>query len=228
MTVRGLISKNIPTIAIVIGDSSNGLNTKNTINTLASLDGIAKTNKKPLSIIYVNNAAMPECTTTQQAEQKANKVLTNILSTVSLFLSGENEALDNQDMFGIIDQSHYTTIGVEPGLYGLTVHSKVINLPEGAIPTVGRSLTLEGHDFDTGLTLLHHKRGYVTSENAIAVSNKDNFPLHMVSCANFFNTESANLSKVDADYDNIMNNIKNSTLSGTTKSKVDEATGLIF
>ena len=213
----------------MIGDSSNGLSTKNTLNTLSSLDGVARGANKPLSVIYVNNHLLvKEDGGMQKAEKEANTVLNNILTTVSLFLSGENEALDNQDMFGIIDQSHYSTIGVEPGIYGLSVHSKQIKLPDGAIPTVGRTLTLEGMSFDTNLTLLHHKRGFVTDPNAITIAKESNFPIHMISCANFLSVEEKTLNKINEDYDNIMANIKANSISGTNKSNVDEATGLVF
>lgn len=226
--IRSLITKSIPTIAIVIGDSTNGLNTKNTINTIASLDMVARGCKKPLSIIYFNNHHLAEGKTLQEAEEDTNKLLTNVLTTISLFLSGDNTALDNQDMYGIIDQSHYTTIGIEPGLYSLTVHSKEIKLANGAIPTVGRTLTLENHDFDTNLTLLHHKRGYVTNSNAISIVKEENFPLHLIASANYLTNEEQSLRKIEEDYNNILANIKNNSISGSTSSNLDDSVGLVF
>lgn len=228
MLVRGLISKNIPTIMVLIGDSSNGLNAKNTLKTIAGFDHVARSLNKPLSVIYVNNHTLMKDKGMKEAEAEANKIIANILTSISLFLSGENEAIDNQDMYGIIDQSHYVSFNIEPGLYGLSVHSKEIKLPEGAIPTVGRTLTLDGLDFDTNLTLIHHKRGYVTNDNAISIAKKENFPIHLISCANYLELEEANLKKIEEEYENIMSNIKSKSLSNNYENNVDKDTGIIF
>lgn len=228
MIIRDLITRNIPTIAVVVGDSSNALNCINTINTLASLNSIAIAAKKALSVIYINNHTLAKNGNMNKAEEEANKYLGNIMVSCSLFLSGENEDLDNQDMAGIIDQTHYSTIKVQHGLYGLTFYSKEITPVEGTIPTVGRTLTLAGKDFDPNLTLLHHKRGYVTSQNAIDIVKEENFPLHMVSFANYFKAEEASLKEQAKHYENIMKNIEQTSVTGLESSVEDNQTGLIF
>ena len=226
--IRDLITRNIPTIAVVIGDSSNALSCINTINTLASLNSIAVNAKKALSVIYINNHTLAKGGNMNKAEENANKYLGNIMVSCSLFLSGDNEDLDNQDMAGIIDQSHYSTIKVQPGLYGLTFFSKDIVPTEGTIPTVGRTLSLPDKDFDPNLTLLHHKRGYVTAQNAIDIVKEENFPLHMVAFANYFKQEEASLKEQAKNYENIMKNIEQSSVTGLESSVEDNATGLIF
>lgn len=228
MIIKDLIARNIPTIAVVIGDSSNALNCFNTINTLASLNSVAVNAGKSLSVIYINNHTLSKNGGMNKAEEEANKYLGNIMVSCSLFLSGENEDLDNQDMAGIVDQSHYSTIKVQPGLYGLVFYSKEINPAEGTIPTVGRTLTLEGKDYDPNLTLLHHKRGYVTAQNAIDIVKEENFPLHMVSFANYFKAEEASLKEQAKHYENIMNSMEQTSVTGLSKSVQDETTGLIF
>ena len=230
MLIKGLIQKDIPVIAVVIGDSTDSLSTKNTINTLATLDGVARSCNKPLTYLYVNNKVIMDTNNLnkQQAEVQANKVLTNMLTTISLFLSGDNEALDNQDMYGIIDQSHYSTINIAPGLYGLSLHSKTIELPQDAIPTVARTLSLPNTEFDIDMPLLHHKRGFVTSDNAVEISKKENFPIHMLACANYLKSEETMLKNKDKEFEDIMANISNSNMTGVAKSKLDETTGLVF
>lgn len=227
--IKSLISKDIPVFAVVVGDSSNGLSSKNTKNTLASLNAIAKTARKPITLIYVNNHSfVKDSVGLKEAEKKADGVIFNTMTTISMFLSGLNEDLDYQDMAGIIDQSHYKTIQVDPGLFGLTVYSKNINIPEGAIPTVGRTLTLPNMDFDTTLTLLHHKKGYITCDNAIKVIKEENFPIHMLAYANFFKLEEKTLDKIVQNYENIMASIRSEDISGCSSSAMDEETGLIF
>lgn len=227
--VRGLLSRNIPVFAVIVGDSSNALSAKNTKNTLASLNAIAKSLRKPITLVYVNNHTLAgNGIGLKEAEKKADQVVFNIMTSISMFLSGTNEDLDYQDMAGIIDQSHYRTIQIDPGLFGLTVYSKKINIPEGAIPTVGRTVTLPETDFDTTLTLLHHKKGYITSKNAIDIIKPENFPIHMLAYANFFKLEERNLDKIVQDYENIMASIRSEDISGCSTSSMDDETGLIF
>lgn len=229
LLIRELLSRNIPVFAVLIGDSSNALSAKNTKNTLASLNSVAKTLLKPITLVYINNNnLMTDGRSMREAEGMADQIVSNTLTTISMFLSGLNEDLDYQDMAGIIDQSHYRTIKIDPGLFGLTVYSKNINIPDGAIPTVGRTLTLPNTDFDTSLTLLHHKKGYVSSENAINIIKEANFPIHMLAYANFFKLEEKSLDRIINDYENIMASIRSEDITGCSSSAIDEETGLIF
>ena len=222
LLISELLKKGLPVIALVVGDSSNGLNSINTLNTLASLTTVARSNEAALSVVYVNNHLLinrEKGGGMKQAEESADKIILNIMTTCSMFLSGENEAIDNQDMVNIINQANYKTIQIEPGLYGLTFHSKEIKIPEGSIPTVARTITLPGYDFDTELTLLHHKRGWVENPNVINILKEENFPLHMVSLSNFFKMEESSLKSITDNHYNIMDSIKAEHVGGTSKSK---------
>lgn len=224
--IDNLLKANIPTIAVVIGDSSNGLYGINTLNTLASLNSISIKNNKPLGIIYSNNYSSGYGNI-KKGEEEVNKLIQSYITTLALFLSGNNENLDNQDMRGIIDQSNYKTIGINPGLYGIQFFSKEVKKIEGSAPTVGRTLTLPDDDTSVGVPLLHHKVGYVDDNDAIAMF-KDQFPLHMVMFSNFFEAEEENLNKIADDAYNVANSIKSKDVQGTSKSKLDDETGLVL
>lgn len=225
MMIKGLLERNIPTIAVVVGDSSNGLSAANTLKTLATLQVIATKVSKPLSMLYVNNAAVND-KNMMVAEDKANQMLLNTISTISLFLSGQNEALDNQDMTFIIDQSNLTSLNIAPGLYGLIVSSKDPILPADSIPTVARTLTVGNIPYDiNNLTLLHHKRGYVTNENAASLY-KSQFPIHLISFANIFTVEEKSLKAVNEHYRNIMDNITIKSISVENGILTDD--GIVF
>lgn len=226
LVVDGLLKANIPTVVVVTGDSSNGLSAINTLRTLSSLDAIAVRNKKPLSIIYANNSGMNKGSNLLN-ERETDKLIYSYISTLALFLSSENEYLDNQDMRGIIDQSNYTTIKVAPGLYGLQFFSKEVELPEKAIPTMARTLTLNNQDYDLKLSLLHHKHGYITDKQAIELY-EDQLPLFMVSSANFLSIEEESLKKVTDDYKNVMNSIQVRNIDAGDDAKTDDETGLIL
>jgi hypothetical protein len=224
--IKNLLERDLNVIAVLIGDSSNGLNAINTINTIASLDSVAQATNKPLSVMYVNNHAFAE-KGMMQAEKMANNVIFQTLSALSLFLSGDNESLDYKDMEGIIDQSHYSTIETPPGLYGLCVFSKDVEIPKGSVPTVARTLTLEKISPDINITLLHHKTGYVTDVQAVEMY-KEQFPLHLVTFANFFVSEEETLHELSDNYYNVMDSIKNKAVKGASRSRSNSSGGLVF
>jgi len=225
LIVKELLSENMPVVAIVVGDSSNGLSAINTLNTLAGLNNIANKAKKPLNIMYVNNKDFAENGILSGIDN-ANKAIFSSLSVLSLFLSGDNEALDNQDLSNIIDQSNYKTINIQPGLYALSTFSGKSTLPQGAIPTVARTLTIAGVSPDIGIQLLHHKSGIVTSENANKIFGKQ-YPLHLVSSANLFSVETMNLKTVTDEYYNMMHKIEVQHVEGTSESDESDD-GLVF
>lgn len=224
--VQELLKKSIPTVAYVIGDSSNGLCAINTLNVLSTLNNIALKTNKPLVVSYVNNHQLFNGNMID-AEKAADKMILNSMSTLSLFLSGRHEGLDNQDLINIIDQSNYKTISLPAGLYGLHFYSKAVELPEGASPTVGRTLATSGQDFDTKVNLLHHKKGFIDSENAVKIMG-DQLPIHMLVYANFFAVEEKILKPITEDYYATMDKVKNQNVSGTSRSSMDDDTGFIF
>lgn len=224
--INKLLKANIPVIAVVIGDSSTGLMAINTLNSIASLNKIALDNNKPLSVIYVNNHHMLD-KFMKDAEEATNKILFSYLSSLALFLSSENEYLDNQDMINFIDQSNYKNLNIQPGLYGIQFFSKDIQLAKDVTPVGGRTLTLENGIYDTGIELFHHKYGIVTDENVINTYS-NGFPIHMISSYNYFQHEEANLQAIADKTLGGINSIKSSNVSGTSNSSVDDETGLIL
>lgn len=225
---QALISRDIPTVVFLIGDSSNGLNTKNTMDTIASLDRIARMSNKPLSVVYFNNHEIANNSSLGRAEKEVNTKIVNMASVLSLFLSGSIDDIDEQDMCGLIDQSHYRRISVEPGLYNIAVYTKDIVVPTGVTPTVNRTLTIDNVESDLNLNLLHNKKGYVVNSNARTIIKEDNFPVHLTSLANYFSIVQGELAKIEEQYNNIMAGIKNNSVMGTSDSDFDETTGLVL
>jgi cell division GTPase FtsZ len=234
--IKHLMERDIPTIAVVIGDSSNAAYTKSTIGTISTLDNFAISAKKPLSVIYVNNHGLSTGITHSEAEKQANKQLLNTISLVSLFLSNEHESLDYSDMVNIVDQSQHKTIWTNEvaenlsGLYGLAVYSKEIKLISSAhavVPVAARGLGIGDVEADTNVELMQYKKGKITLDNPIKIY-KDLAPLFMVAYANFFSAEHAALTQSNENYQNILKTIQNGRLPGTPKSTKDEATGLVF
>ena len=227
LVTKELLKRSIPVFCVVVGDSSNAMFCINTLNTLATLNKFAIELGKPLSVIYYNNSNF-FVDGLSAAEREVNKQLLVTLSAVSLFLSGANGKLDNQDIIHFIDQSHYRTISLKPGLYGLHVYSKDINLPEGATPTNARILTTEGQDFALRADILHYKQGVVDVANVFETIKPDQFPLYFVTYSNFFALEEKALKPQSENYYNIADSIVNNQVTGSSRSSVDDETGMIL
>lgn len=225
MIIKNLLERRIPVIGVLVGDSSNGLSAINTLNTIATLNNVAMSSASALSIMYINNKNF-NTGSVLTARKDADMAIFNSLSALSLFLNGMNTDLDSQDLLGIIDQTAYSSIQIKPGLYALSTFSKDVTLPQGVIPTVGRTLTIDGVSADIDVNLLHHKVGSVIDENAAAIY-KEQFPLHLVTAANFFVIEEQNLKTLTDEYQDIMDNIQVKNITGTSTSEADDS-GLVL
>ena len=213
MVIKNLLSKNIPVLAVVAGDSRNMLAATNTMDTLATLDKIAKSSDKPLSMLYLNNDDYEGDMT--QAEQTVNDHFFNTVASLSLFLSGKNKDIDTQDMVNLLDMSNFRPkLKIPSGIYGVVSYGGPLH-DNNIKPIVARTLTDGGSVGSVPSNMLHHKHGVINSDNAISIF-KDSLPLHICSYPNIASNEIAVLQKVIADYKAQNENIK------TTDIYVDE------
>lgn len=216
--IRECLANNIPVIAVGIGDNISLQFAKNTNNTLATLNNFSKAYKKCLSMVYVNNASFKD--KLYENEKKANKYIFNLLSALSLFLSGENESLDSKDMENFVTLSNNTDVDERHhGLYNLILFSgSEINLPEDAIPLAVRSLTADNLSPDLEMSmLLSRKHGYITDANAYDIY-KGSLPMHLVSVTNFLENEKAELLKTSENFYNAKDAVKTNGFDGTSRS----------
>jgi len=223
--IMDLLKRNMPVVAVIIGDSTNGLCGINTYNTLRGLHQMSVKLGKPLSTMYVNNQSYMD-NGAGKAIENANKSIFNSLSSLSIFLSGENHSIDNQDMINIIDQSRYNTIDIKPGLVALNTYSKEVIVPDGCVPTVGRTLTANGVSPDINVHLWHNKVGRIVHENAI--DKYDGLlPLHLVSFTNFFTLEIERLKKYSDSVKQSMASVEVPVIPNDVNNDIDE-NGLVF
>ena len=223
-----LMDKNIPTFALVIGDSGDALKLRNTQAVLATLNKKATDKGKCLITYYVNNAEMDASQT--KGESIANDRFKNVMGIMSLFLSGENESLDSTDMANFINQQDYKGIKTPAGLYSLSVHTGngEIKLPNYCIPTVARTLTAPGKDVEFGLSVLHHKIGTVVSENALALFGEKSFPLHIVASSGLLKEEISKLSELNNASAKLQDELKATMIEAPTHAAEDDETGMFL
>jgi len=223
--MHNLLQKNIPVLLVVIGDSSNAMYVKNTYDTLNTFDNIAKKQNKRVATVYVNNNSYIEHGI-MEAEKKANKVLFNTLSTISLFLSGVNESLDFKDMEGLIEGSHFSSLKLPYGIFGIGVFSKKIEIPKNSLPGIARALTKVGESPDTGIIFGHYKYGFVADDNAKEIYESQ-FPLYLCTFGNYFVNEISALAKTRESFDEMMRSVQNTSIEVHSESTVDDD-GFVF
>jgi len=223
--ISKLRARGVPVLGVMVGDSSNGLCCKNTLNTISTLDHMAKVSvKKPITIIYYNNMAA-DGSTHLAKEAVVNNMCYNALAIMSMFLSGANEDIDTKDMTNFLAPDNYTSVTVPDSLYCITFHDNDNQkCNDGVINLIGRTLTAPGKNGDMKLTLLQHKYGKVISPNVIEKMS-DTLPVHAVLVGNLLSSEHSRLTHTVSEYDAISAAIKTEDLCGTTEAGDD---GLIF
>jgi len=227
MVISNLRQRGIPVIGVVIGDSSNGLSCKNTLNTISTLDSISKrVVKKPISIIYYNNHSRPEIG--PHAKEKAvNTAIYNALTTISVFLSGDNEDIDTKDMINFISPDKFTTISVKSAVYNIKIYDGKVTPGANEINLIGRTLTVPGVDVGDAvgdLTLLQHKNGKVVAPDAVETF-QDLAPITMLLVGNVMVEEHRLLNSAVEEYEIIQDNLISADLDGTSEA---DDNGLVF
>ena len=214
LLVSNLRKRDIPVLAIMIGDSSNGLSCRNTLNTMATMEHLSKvTVGKPIAMMYYNNDGI-EGTDASAKEERVNEEIYKSLTILSAFLSGENGDIDSKDMINFLSPDRYSTITIAANLYTVSLHTGgPVKNNEGEINLIGRTLTLPDQKSAPDVVLLQHKYGVVTDPNALE-SIGDLLPIHMVLTADSLKEEHAMLTTTVNEYEIIMNSIATSSLSG--------------
>jgi len=223
--IANLRTRGIPVLGVMIGDSSNGLSCKNTLNTIATMDHIAKNAvKKPVSLVYYNNHTTKGKGSLSK-ERSVNESILNTLTVMSLFLSGKNDDIDTKDMINFLSPDRYSTIQIAPSVYcvNIYVNDETVNNPD-TINLIGRTLSVPEQEADVKLTLLQHKYGKIVVQNAID-KVCEAAPIHMVLTGNCLVAEHAALTETVAEYEAIMESLTTTNLGGT--SDADDC-GMIF
>lgn len=219
LLIKDLLSKDINVVGICVGDSSTAVSNRNTLNTLASLDSIAKKLDKSLSLIYFNNySESPD--NIKKGEEIVNNKLRNSLAILSVFLSGANADIDNKDMEVFIEQRRYTAFKVPSGLMRLVLSNKELDLDKGVKATMVRSLTMGDERHDLDYDLIHSKNGKVTDPDVLKLV-KDHVPLFAISLSNYFVKENHMLQDKLKYFQNVFSSITNEEISASDDANQD-------
>lgn len=225
LMLKELMIREIPVVAIMVGDSSSGESCVNTVNTLSGLDKIAKGIQKSLSLLYVNNHNMVNKNPKKESEintgvavkeDKANEKIFHFLTGLSLFASGVNESIDYSDIKIFLTPHNVKTFKttLSTGVYNIEITGDITDLPDDFDVIMARSLTADkeaGVDLKDTM-LVSHKAGRVVTENAID-TYKGKFPLYLVNAVNYLQKEVDKLNDLSSNMANIAKGIDNKTIT---------------
>lgn len=148
--VSELLARDELVLVVTIGSRETSKYAENTLNTLKSLEAVARLRKKPVVMYYEEN----------NDQRKRSQVDTGIVSTFGPLLalfSRNNAELDSQDLFNWINY-HRVVDGVTPALSRLEVLSRVNQHAKGEVISVATLTSIErGTEIDLGGQIPEHQ-----------------------------------------------------------------------
>lgn len=139
LIVKELIKNGAPVVAIVIGSEESAIRRANTLNTLKSLDNIARTSNVPVVVYYAHNA--PNIKRSQVDIQ-----CRYVLASLAILASRKNRELDSADVAHWLNFPKVTS--VEPQLSLLHVYNDAVDV-DGASQPISIASLLKDADEPT-------------------------------------------------------------------------------
>ena len=194
LLLKAMLEKDLTVSVVTVGDSSNLLSLNNSINALASLQGVAKASKKAVSVMYYNNTF--NGVTSPATESKVNTKIFKMLSVMSLFVSGKIQNIDHQDMGNFFRPDRYTSFKIPAGIYSLGV--SLTELSDPNVILVRTIIDQQTEDINMSIVPFSNKTGTITRE----YPQFDTYPLFLTLRKDVLNTEVNYLQK---EYEKIEN-----------------------
>lgn len=114
LLVRELMRNNLPVLSIVIGNTTTAIEAKNTLNTLKSLDNIARKGGVPAVVQYVQN-------TKTRPRRAVDEFVKTAIVALSLLTSRENDELDTADVSNWVRYHNVTEVPAQLALLDIVV-----------------------------------------------------------------------------------------------------------
>ena len=219
LLLKAMLEKDYTIMVVVVGDSSNLLSLNNTINTLTSLQAIAKATKKAVSVVYYNNTF--NGVTSPITEKKVNDKIFKMLSIVSMFVSGAIQNIDHQDMNNFFRPDKYASFRVAPGIYSLGVSLE--ELTDESTFIVRTIIHKTTDELKVTPVLLHNKVGTTT----VDYEEFDTYPIFLMLRKGVLNME---VSYLKDEYEKIekMKNSKYEDFDALDSADIDDSLGLVL
>jgi hypothetical protein len=167
-----LLNKGHAAIAMMVGSYESIIAGKNTLNTIKTLDTMARKNKKPIVVSFANNADNTK-------RKEADVFVANTIKQLSILASRHHREMDSQDLFNWLRFDRHT--GVEPQLSLLTVSTKVEEIKDQVSDPISiASLVIEGGDTSVGnLRADYQVTGYMDATCPLADAKEIHFVVNI-------------------------------------------------
>lgn len=114
LIMRELMMAGLPVVGIVIGNLTTAIEAKNTVNTLKSLDNIARKVNVPAVIQYSANSK-------SNSRKKVDEFVQQSVLSLALLVSRQNEELDTSDVSNWVRYNNVTEVPAQLALLNIVV-----------------------------------------------------------------------------------------------------------
>lgn len=151
--IAELLERDYPVVAIVVGSDESVITCKNTLNTLKSLEAIAKQKGKPVVMYYDHNV---------QGFKRSDidSSLISAISTLAILGSRQNEEMDTRDISNWL--SYHRVSDVKPQLSLLTIYESNDKVSTIGNPVSVASLYASPEQPTADIVPDYHCAGYTT------------------------------------------------------------------
>lgn len=228
--LQNMVSRDIPAIAVVVGDATTNDLAVNTRNTILTLSSLAKKANRPLVSYYIANHEM-EGDSIEEKLANANTTINTVLATFSVLVSGVLYAMDSQDVYNMLDFSKDSRLSDIPaGLYNLLVYTgDNVEMPEYMQAITARTVGVEGKINIPDIDMLTHKFGFISLDNIDNVMStlQGNMPIHYVVAKGLTPVLVEEMDRYVKEFEKLKNSIKADSIS-TPENVIIEDDGMVL
>lgn len=188
--VSELLKRDIPVIALVVGNTSSLIEVRNTLNTIKSYEAISRQRGKSVIVGYLENS--PE-----MSRKQVDEYMQTMIASLSCLFSGDNRELDSEDLRNFINFDKVTTFG--PHLAAIRFHPEEVTVDKGETLLTVATLANDVENTEAGEPVTYQAVGFVPTEVEDVFQSK--LPLHYSIISGVFNPIVARLEEMVAEHD---------------------------
>ena len=189
LLVNELLTRNVPVMAIVVGDTRNQQSAINTKGSIVTLNNVAKKSRKVLPLVYFDNNIIDveDIEDGVDDELLVNGWVKSTVETLMVLTGGGVGEIDQQDIVNFLQPGNYSKLNIPAGVYGVSVYKDTIPPAESgstSIPVMARGMIPNGVTaprLSPELNLLQYKRGLLAEH----LSARINTAVYVVLMSNY-------------------------------------------
>lgn len=167
--MRELLKQDYVAIAVGITATASKIEVENTIDSMASYEGLAKTLKKSVVLAPFHNTGNAG----GESFANVNGLVANLIVLLAVLSSRQNHGLDTQDLYNWINYDGVTDVA--PRLMGLINTTGKNPILDGCVPLTVATLATNGEDTTPGWSPDYQAVGFVNNNCTAVVSSPAHF-----------------------------------------------------